>query len=165
MFFKILHTTYLNMRINQACIMIRKVCICLPWLPMMPSSLGSFIWSITMGSATFYYKRYVTPQSVAGIVKAYWESIVIWLQQAFSTLAYSEKKIMVMWCSCQLSEYNWQSKQPRIQSSSWFPLDCRFFDSRGLSSQSDFLVSPTHLGRSCIFLTLLLSSYGCRACF
>lgn len=163
--FKILHTTYLNIRINQACIMMRKVCICLAWLPTMQSSLASFIWSVTMGSAKFYYKRYVTPQSVAGIVKAYWDSIVIWLQQAFSTLAYSEKKIMVTWCSCQLSEYDWQSEQARMQSSSWFPLHCWFFNSRGLSSQSDVLVSPTRLGWSCIFLTLLLSSWGCRACF
>ena len=45
----------------------------------------------------FYYGRCVTHRhkSVAGIVNTDWGSIVIWLQQAFWILAYSEKKILV----------------------------------------------------------------------
>ena len=112
----------------------------------------------------FYYRRCITHKSVAGIVKAHWGAIVIWLQQAFSILASSEKKIMVTWCYCQLSEYDWQLKHPRIKSGSWFPWDYQFFNSRGLSSQSDFLVSQTQPGQSCVFLTMHLSSSGRRAC-
>lgn len=112
------------------------------------------------GHITFYYRRCITHSSVAGIVKAHWGAIVIWFQQEFSILAYSEKKIMVTWCYPQLSEYDWQSEHPRIKSGSWFP-----WDSRGLSSQSDFLVSQTQPGQSCIFLTIHLSSYGLRACY